>query len=95
MGGVIVDAGTFKWDAKLKDGSPKFPLLTEPSECIVLICYPHTIESSFYLCRVAYHGLEYYKALGPLTFILRCRSTLNLYVIAKCYSSVYYSRCSS
>lgn len=32
MGGVIVDAGTFAWDAKNKDGSAKFPLFTEPSE---------------------------------------------------------------
>lgn len=32
LGGVIVDAGTFPWDAKKADGSPKFPLFTEPAE---------------------------------------------------------------
>jgi O-acetylhomoserine/O-acetylserine sulfhydrylase len=32
IGGVIVDAGTFRWDRKKPDGSPKFPLFTEPSE---------------------------------------------------------------
>eukprot|EP01038_Epipyxis_sp_PR26KG_P009104 gene9104-12277_t len=32
IGGVIVDAGTFHWDKKKADGSPKFPLFTEPSE---------------------------------------------------------------
>jgi len=32
VGGVIVDAGTFAWDAKKADGSPKFPLFTEPSD---------------------------------------------------------------
>jgi len=31
IGGVIVDAGTFPWDTKKADGSPKFPLMTEPS----------------------------------------------------------------
>jgi O-acetylhomoserine (thiol)-lyase len=31
IGGVIVDAGTFKWDANKSDGSAKFPLMTEPS----------------------------------------------------------------
>lgn len=32
IGGVAVDAGTFAWDAKKADGSPKFPAMTEPSE---------------------------------------------------------------
>ena len=32
VGGIIVDAGTFPWDAKKSDGSPKYPLMTEPSE---------------------------------------------------------------
>lgn len=32
IGGVIVDAGTFPWDTKKADGSPKFPLMTEPSD---------------------------------------------------------------
>lgn len=31
VGGVIVDAGTFPWDVKKDDGSPKFPLFTESS----------------------------------------------------------------
>jgi O-acetylhomoserine/O-acetylserine sulfhydrylase-like pyridoxal-dependent enzyme len=31
IGGVIVDAGTFPWDTKKADGSPKFPLFTEPN----------------------------------------------------------------
>lgn len=32
VGGVIVDAGTFAWNAKKADDSPKFPLFTEPSD---------------------------------------------------------------
>ena len=32
IGGVIVDAGTFAWDAKEANGEPKFPLMTEPSD---------------------------------------------------------------
>lgn len=32
IGGVIIDAGTFAWDAKKADGSPKFPMMTEPCE---------------------------------------------------------------
>ena len=32
IGGVIVDAGTFAWDAKKADGSPKFPMMTEPCD---------------------------------------------------------------
>ena len=32
VGGVIIDAGTFAWDAKKADGTPKFPLFTEPSD---------------------------------------------------------------
>ncbi|KAJ1403771.1 O-acetylhomoserine sulfhydrylase [Ochromonadaceae sp. CCMP2298] len=32
VGGVIVDAGAFPWDTKKADGSPKFPLMTEPNE---------------------------------------------------------------
>jgi O-acetylhomoserine/O-acetylserine sulfhydrylase-like pyridoxal-dependent enzyme len=35
VGGVIVDAGTFPWDTKKADGSPKFPLMTEPNERFV------------------------------------------------------------
>ena len=31
IGGVIVDAGTFHWDKKKADGTPKFPLFTEPN----------------------------------------------------------------
>jgi len=31
VGGVIVDAGTFPWDTTKADGSPKFPLFTEPN----------------------------------------------------------------
>lgn len=32
IGGVIIDAGTFAWDVKNRvDGSPEFPLMTEPS----------------------------------------------------------------
>lgn len=30
IGGIIVDANTFKWDAKKKDGTSKFPLIAEP-----------------------------------------------------------------
>jgi OAH/OAS sulfhydrylase len=32
VGGIIIDAGTFPWDAKKSDGSPKFPLMTEPND---------------------------------------------------------------
>lgn len=32
IGGVIVDAGTFEWDAKKSDGTPKFPMMTEPND---------------------------------------------------------------
>ena len=31
IGGVIVDSGKFEWDGKNADGSPRYPLMTEPS----------------------------------------------------------------